>query len=93
MSHERISATDRKGACAGSMAPLLASAEKEFSAFITAVNELFDAEQARRAAEDWIEELAETDEPIEAPVIYWRRVTIAAAARLAGRAKGQLSRN
>jgi hypothetical protein len=93
MSHERISATERKGECAGSMAHLLASAERELSAFITAVNELFDAEQARRAAEDWIEELAGTNEPSEAPAIYWLKVTIAAAARLAGRANGQLSRN
>jgi len=30
----------------------MASAEKEVSAFLSAVNELFDAEQARRAAED-----------------------------------------
>jgi hypothetical protein len=75
------------------MAHLLASAQRELSAFITAVNELFGAEQARRAAEDWIEVSAGTDEPIEAPVIYWCRVTIAAAARLAGRANGQLSRN
>jgi hypothetical protein len=75
------------------MAYLLASAERELSAFVTAVNEMFDAVQARRAAEDWIAELAGTDEAIEAPVIDWRRVTIAAAVRLAGRNLGQLSRN
>ena len=88
MSHERISGTDQKRECAGSMAHLLASAERELSAFITAVNGLFDAEQARRAAEDWIEELPGANEPSEAPVIYWRRVTIAAATRLADRANG-----
>jgi len=43
---------------------------------------LFDAEQARRAAEDWIEELAGRMSRLK-PGIYWRRVTIAAAARLA----------
>jgi hypothetical protein len=63
------------------------------SAFITAVNELFDAEQARRAAEDWIEELAGMDEPFESPVSDFRRVTIAAAAKLARGDKGRLSRN
>jgi hypothetical protein len=93
MNNDRISATDQEGACAQSMAYLLASAERELSAFVTAVNEMFDAVQARRAAEDWIAELAGTDEPIEAPVIDWRRVTIAAAVRLAGRNLGQLSRN
>jgi hypothetical protein len=72
---------------------LLASAEKELSAFLTAVNELFGAEQARQASEDWIGELAQTDLANRAPVIDWRRVTIAAAARLAGRVNGQLSRH
>jgi hypothetical protein len=75
------------------MAHLLASAEKELSAFVAAVNELFDAELARQAADDWIEELAQRDWPSEASVIDWRHVTIAAAARLAGRDKDQLSRN
>ncbi len=72
---------------------LLASAERELSAFLTAVNELFGAEQARHASEDWIGELAQTDLANRAPVIDWRRVTIAAAARLAGRVNGQLSRH
>jgi hypothetical protein len=93
MSNERISATDQEEACAWLMAHLLASAEMELSAFVAAVNELFDAEQARQAAENWIEELARTDWPSEAPVNDWRRVTIAAVARLVGRDKGQLSRN
>jgi hypothetical protein len=93
MSNDRISATDQEEACAQSMAHLLASAERELSAFVTAVNELFDAEQERRAAKDWIEELERTDWPSEGQVIDWRRVTIAAAVRLAGRNMGQLSRN
>ena len=92
MGNERISASDQGGARARSMAQLLASAERELSAFITAVNELFGAEKARQAAENWIEELERTDWPSEAPVIDWRRVTIAAAARLARRNKGRLSR-
>jgi hypothetical protein len=67
------------------MAQLLASAEREWSAFITTVNNLFGAEQARQAGKDWIVELEQTDFPSAAPVIHWRRVTIAAASRLAGR--------
>jgi hypothetical protein len=93
MNNEMIGATDQEGGRARSMAQLLTSAERELSAFVAAVDELFGAEQARQAAENWIEELARTDWPSEAPVIGWRRVTIAAAARLVGRNKGQLSRN
>jgi hypothetical protein len=39
------------------MVLLLASAERELSASVTAVNNLFGAKQARQAGEDWIEEL------------------------------------
>lgn len=66
-----------------SMAQLLASAEREMSAFVIAVNQLFDAEQGLKAANNWIEELERSDWPSEASVIDWRKVTIAAAARLA----------
>jgi hypothetical protein len=54
---------------------------------------LFGAEQAWRAADCWIEELEWADWPSEAPVIDWRKVTIAAAGRLADRDKRQLSRS
>jgi hypothetical protein len=77
----------------GSMAQLLASAERELSAFVTAVNQLFDAEQGRKATKTWIEELERTDWPSGASAIDWRKVTIAAAARLVRRAKGQVSRS
>ena len=93
MAKERIFATDQDEGSDQSMAQLLASAERELSAFVAAVNELFDAEQARRAAINWIEELARTDWPSEATVMDWRRATIAAAARLVGRDTGRLPRN
>ena len=38
-------------------------AEKELSAFICAVDQLFGAEQARQSALDWIEELGRMDWP------------------------------
>ncbi|HEV7966730.1 MAG TPA: hypothetical protein VGP19_04125 [Candidatus Acidoferrales bacterium] len=76
-----------------SIPPPLFSAEKELSAFFAAVHQLFGAEQARKAAENWIQELEELDWSSEASVIDWRRVTIAAAARFAGRDKGPLSRH
>ena len=90
MTNERISTTDQEGR---SIDQLLTSAERELSAFVTAVHQLFGAEQAWRAADSWIEELERTDWPSEAPVIDWRKVTIAAAGRLADRAKRQLSRS
>jgi hypothetical protein len=86
MSNESIGVADQKRE---SMAQHLALAERELSAFVTAVHQLFGAEQA----DSWIEELERTDWPSEAPVIDWRKVTIAAAGRLANRDKRQLSRS
>jgi hypothetical protein len=87
MSNESISAIHQERP----MAQLLASAERELSAFVTAVNQLFDAEQEGEAAKSWIEELERMDWPCGASVIDWRKVTIAAAARLVRRDQGQLS--
>ena len=87
MSNESLSVIDQEG----SMAQLLASAERELSAFVIAVDELFGAERARQASENWMEELEQADWLIQAPVIDWRKVTIAAAARLIGCNKGQHS--
>jgi hypothetical protein len=53
-------------------------AERELSAFISAATELFGPEQAKLAAEDWLEEFEPTD---RSP----RSVTVAASARLANR--------
>ncbi len=78
MTDKNIRAIDQDG----SMAQLLGTAERELSAFVTAVTQLFDAEQGRKAANDWIEELDRTDWPSGASVNDWRKVTIAAAIRL-----------
>lgn len=90
MSNKSIGVADQKRE---SMAQHLALAERELSAFVTAVHQLFGAEQARRAADGRIEELERADWPSEAPVINWRKVTIAAAGRLVDRDKRQLSRS
>ena len=90
MSNECIGVTDQVGEF---MAEPLALAERELSAFVTAVHQLFGAEQARKAGTSWIEELERMDWPSEAPVIDWRKVTIAAAGRLVDRDKRQLSRS
>jgi hypothetical protein len=74
-----------------SMEQHLALAERALSAFVTAVYQLFGAEQASRAADGWIEELERADWPSEAPLIDCRKVTIAAAGRILDRDKRQPS--
>jgi hypothetical protein len=90
MSNESIGVANQEGE---SMAQHLALAERELSAFVAAVHQLFGAEQASRAADSWIEELERTDWLSKALVVDWRKVTIAAAGRLVYRDKRQLSRS
>ena len=63
----------------------LIPAEKELSAFIRAVDQLFGAEQARQSALDWIEELKRMDWPSGESIPDWRRATVGASARLGAR--------
>jgi hypothetical protein len=65
-------------------------AERELSAFLGAVTELFGPEQAR-AAEDWLYESAVMDNLPHATSRDWRAVTIAATARLVSRRNVPLS--
>jgi hypothetical protein len=67
-------------------------AERELSAFIGAVTELFGSEQARASAEDWLDESELTDSPPLSTERNWRAVTIAASARLAARLKAPENR-
>jgi len=60
-------------------------AERELSAFIAAVTDLFGPEQARASAEDWLEESELMDSPPRSTARDWRAVSIATSARLAGR--------
>jgi hypothetical protein len=60
-------------------------AERELSAFICAVTELFGPEQARLSAEDWLDESELMDSPPSAISRDWRAVTVAASARLENR--------
>ena len=59
-------------------------AERELSAFFTAVTELFGSEQAEASAEDWLRELIACDD-LPASTREWRTLTVSAAARLASR--------
>jgi hypothetical protein len=63
-------------------------AERELSAFMQAVTELFGPEQARLSAEDWLDESEQDeseqmDSPQRATSRDWRAVTVTALARLA----------
>ena len=66
-------------------------AERELSAFVRAVTELFGPEQARLSTEDWLDELELKDSPLRATSRDYRAVTVAASARLANR--GSLARD
>ena len=60
-------------------------AERELSAFIRAVTELFGPEQAKRSTQDWFDEFDLIDCPPRSTDRDWRAVTVAASARLANR--------
>ena len=60
-------------------------AEREFSAFISAVKELHGPEQAQLSAVDWLDQLELMDRQPGSISRHWRVVTIAASARLANR--------
>jgi hypothetical protein len=67
-------------------------AERELSAFIAAVTELFGAAQARLSAEDWLDESELVFSPPRFTSRDWRNVTIAASARLASQLNAALHR-
>ena len=60
-------------------------AEREFSAFISAVKELFGPDQAQLSAVDWLNEFELMDIQVGSTSRDWRAVTIAASARFANR--------
>jgi hypothetical protein len=65
-------------------------AEREFSAFISAVKELHGPEQAQLSAMDWLDELDLMDSQSGSTSRDWRAVTIAASAQLANRLNARL---
>jgi hypothetical protein len=54
-------------------------------AFARAVSKRFGSAQAGQSIEDWVEEFESIDWPAGSTIPDWRRITIAAAARLASR--------
>src|SRR5271166_953323 len=67
-------------------------AERELSAFIAAVAELFGADQARMSVEDWLDESEFMDVSPRSTNRDWRGITIAASVRLANRLNVALHR-
>jgi hypothetical protein len=66
-------------------ANLIILAERELAAFARAVSELFGPEQASLSTAEWIDELESLNWLAKPGVSDFRRITIAASARLAHR--------
>ena len=76
----------------GADVDLMAIAERELGAFIMAVTELFGPEQARLAADDWVDEL-ELMDALPGPTRRdWGEVTVATSAQLARRLNTRVDR-
>jgi hypothetical protein len=67
------------------VAKLMTIAETELAAFYEAVFRQYGPKEARKSAQDWIEELETMDWPADWALPNWRHVTIVAADRLAFR--------
>ncbi len=63
-------------------ADLVSSGERELAAFISAVKDLYGAEQARLAAKEWIGAIPLIDCYSTSPARTWRMVTITVMTRL-----------
>ena len=65
-------------------ADITTMAERELSAFFTAVTQVFGSEHAEFSAEDWLQELLEIDS-LPASAREWRLITAQVSTRLAAR--------
>ena len=67
------------------VAEFIATAERELAAFYEAVFRQYGLKEAKKAAQDWIEELETMDWPADWILPNWHQVTIVAANCLAFR--------
>ena len=67
-------------------ADFITMGERELSAFVSAVTQLFGSEQAELSAEDWLQELIEIDS-LPTSAREWRLITAKASTRLLGGVK------
>jgi len=82
-----------ESSCIELAAALVPDAEKELAAYARAVYESYGAEQVGQSVEDWMAELDSVEWPLDGKMADWRRVTIAAAHRLAIRTQHPTFRN
>ncbi|MGD0471122.1 MAG: hypothetical protein ABSA54_22330 [Terriglobales bacterium] len=71
--------------CSSTYEDQMHMAERELSAFISAVTQLFGPEEAKLSVEDWLDESELVDSPPRSTSRDWRAVSVAASARLAKR--------
>ena len=64
----------------------LTMANRELSAFLNSVTQLFGSEQAKLSAEDWLQELRQI-EGLPASAHEWRLITTKVSTRLASRVR------
>ena len=67
-------------------ADIVPTAERELSAFFHAVTQLFGSEQAELSAEDWLQELIETD-ALPASTREWRLIAAKVSTQMASRVR------
>jgi hypothetical protein len=70
------------------VAEFMTTAERELAAFYEAVFRRYGLKEAKKAAQDWIEELETMDWPADWVLPNWHQVTIVAADCLAFRIIG-----
>ena len=68
---------------------LMLTAERELASFYEAIEKSYGPKEARKAARDWIDEVATMDWPVDGVLPNWRRVSIVAADCLASRIIGR----
>jgi hypothetical protein len=64
---------------------LMLTAERELASFYEVIEKSYGPKEARKAARDWIDEVATMDWPVDGALPDWRRLSIAAADCLASR--------
>ena len=67
------------------VAMLASSAERELSAFMSAVMAQFGVGEAHQSALEWIEELSSVPWPLDGSAPNWRQATVGASIRLSNR--------
>jgi len=82
---ETSSIAETQQASVGMIADLLLTAERELTSFYGAIERRYGPEEARKAAYDWIDEMATMSWPVDGVLPNWHRVSIVAADCLASR--------